>query len=212
MGIKNIFKDMSKKKKITLLTVSVAFVLVLATVISLFAVDCVRKGNGINRITVSTLPTKTQFYVGENADFSGLTVEILLNNGKTQTVDYSECNFYGFDSSKPQERMLVQAEYQGHYANFYVNIVELPAPLRVLQSIELESLPNKTEYQLNDSLSVTGGVILLRYSNGETQRVNLLAEHVHGFNEITQPGTYTLRVLYAENGVLRETSYQITVS
>lgn len=80
----------------------------------------------------------------------------------------------------------------------------------MLQSIYLETLP-KTEYKVGESLDTTGGVLVRKYKDGSSAKISLINSYVYGFNTST-PGTYTLTVIYIENGLQAQTSYEIVVS
>lgn len=85
------------------------------------------------------------------------------------------------------------------------------AKLKLLCDIELETLP-KTKYNLGDRLDPTGGLILLHYTDGSKDYLDLQNSHISGFSKVNGAGVYTLIVIYTENGITCRTSYDITVT
>ena len=176
-------------------------------------------GNNISDIFISSMPQNTTYYIGdERADYSGLKLGITLKNGNTYYVEYSEENasefiFRGFDSSAYNEEQTITVTYKGYDRVFKISILERPQATPILSKISLETLP-KTEYKVGEWLDTTGGVILLEYKNHASLRVNLMNKDVYGWEEAYEggPGTYTLTVIYVENGVLAQTTYTITVT
>jgi hypothetical protein len=64
-------------------------------------------------------------------------------------------------------------------------------------------------------LDTAGGVMVRKYKDGSVERVNLTPNQVFGWTTKVDgngPGTYTLTVKYAENGVLCTFDYEITVT
>lgn len=66
---------------------------------------------------------KRDYIVGENADFSGLTITAKYDNGDTKTVSINECNVYGFSTESPANR-IVTIEYEGCSFSFLIRVKE----------------------------------------------------------------------------------------
>ena len=79
----------------------------------------------------------------------------------------------------------------------------------VLDKIELTNMP-KTEYELNESLDVSGGELTVYYNNSTTKKVALTADMVTGFDSF-EAKTVTLTINYSEDGVNKQTTYDIHV-
>ena len=198
-------------KRVGLIAAIAALVIVLVVAVVFLIPSAEDYGNQIQRITLAGTPDKTQFYTGERANYKGLTVLVTLKNGDSYTVDYNDCVITGFDSSAPAESQTITVSYEGFTATYNIVILENVKPSPVLDSIYLETLP-KTEYKLGEWLSTDGGVIVRKYKDGSTARINLVNSYVYGFVDITEPGEYELSVKYVEDGVLAETTYTITVT
>lgn len=66
---------------------------------------------------------KRDYIVGENADFSGLTITAKYDNGDTKTVSINECNVYGFSTESPANR-IVTVEYEGCSFSYLIRVKE----------------------------------------------------------------------------------------
>lgn len=185
---------------------------IVAVVVILLVIPAVEKHDeGIKGITISQLPEKTVYLQGEEADYSGLRVLVTQNNGDTFIVRASDCEFSGFSSKLPVEKMYVTVNYQGFVTSFSLKVLEFEKPAPVLDSIYLDPMP-KTEYKVGEWLDTTDGVLVRKYKDGSTVSVTLINANVAGWSQVNGPGTYTLTVKYAENGVLCTFDYEITVT
>lgn len=69
---------------------------------------------------------------------------------------------------------------------------------KTLTGVKVQTVPTKVHYvQKNDALDISGGQILLTYSDGSTRIVNMTAEMVTGFDN-TDLGQKTLTVSYGD--------------
>lgn len=66
---------------------------------------------------------KRNYIVGEEADFSGLTVIAEYDNGETKTIPLSECQISGFSTSRVQNR-IVKVEYEGCSFSFLIRVTD----------------------------------------------------------------------------------------
>lgn len=66
---------------------------------------------------------KRDYVVGENADYSGLTVTAKYDNGTTKTIPLSQCKITGFSTSKVQN-CIVKVEYEGCSFSFLIRVTD----------------------------------------------------------------------------------------
>lgn len=66
---------------------------------------------------------KRNYKVGENADFSGLTVIAVYDNGTQKQIPVSECNVYGFSTETAANR-IVTVEYEGCSFSYLIRVEE----------------------------------------------------------------------------------------
>lgn len=200
-----IYKRQKKYKKLFIIPV----IIVILLIGSLFLIHK-NSDNKIDRISVSKEPSKTLYYIGEKSYFNDIKIEVIKKNGNSLIINADDCEFTGFDSSKPVERQIITVSYKDFTCTFTVSIIDYPKAEPVLQNIYLEALP-KTEYKVGESLDTTGGVLVREYQDGSSAKISLINSYVYGFNTST-PGTYTLTVIYIENGLQAQTTYEIVVS
>lgn len=79
---------------------------------------------------------------------------------------------------------------------------------KTLSHITIDSMPNKTVYEIGDTFDKTGLVVTAHYSDGTSAQVTEYM--VSGFDSKTE-GTKTITVGYAEEGVLKTTTFDVTV-
>ncbi len=205
--------DAPKKAFAPKIAIVIGVILVLAIVmVAVFLIMPAVKQNGeaIKEISVSQLPDKTVYLTGEEANYTGLRIQVTKKNGETYTVRAHECEITGFDSAK-EGYIRILVKYEGFEVGFNLKVQEPPRPTPSLKSISLKTLP-KTEYKVGERLDTIGGVILCEYNDGSQHTVSLVNGHVSGFKNVDGPGTYMLTVKYKENGVLATCTYEITVT
>ena len=194
-----------------------AIAIVLAVVIIAVLVNTIKDSKEITQIFISSTPNKTVYYVGEKANYEGLSVTVVYKNGKTASIPYYECTITGFDTTASSENQTVTVRYQGYEADFYIIVKDIPKPTPVLVRIYLEELP-KTEYKADEWLDTNGGIIIREYKDGSTRYLTLVNSYIYGWEaaleafEAGVEGPYTLTVKYKENGILAETTYDITIT
>ena len=217
-------RNINFRDKRTLIIIIVAAIVLVALIATLITVSVMNKkadeeqGRNIQKIYISSWPEKLQYYVGEDANYDGLVIGLLKNNGSTENITYSEetkgeFSFTGFDSSKVTEEQTITVKYKDFTCKFYISVKEVPKPVPVLSSISIAVLP-KTEYKVGEWLNTDGGVILKEYSDGTFASTVLINQYISGWEEAVEggPGTYTLTVKYKENGVLKKTTFDITIT
>ena len=138
-------------------------------------------------ISVKKAPNKTEYFVGDSYDGTGLVVNVVYNNGtnKDITTGFTTSGF----SSASAGKNTVTVSYEGCTAAFDVTIKAVE-----LTGIEIAKQPNKTTYNTGDSLDTTGLVLTLKYNNGTTGTTDT-GYTVSGFDTNTA-GEQTITVTY----------------
>ena len=184
--------------------------LIVAVVAIVMSVKSTESGKQVSQVSISTLPNKLVYYIGEEPSYTGLTITTTLNNGMTFTEGPEACTFSGFNSEFAQEEQKITVKYKEHTFVYTVTIKESVRPSANLTKISLVNLP-KTEYKVGDWLNVNDGVLLLEYDDGSTRRIQLEHRYVYDFSTDT-PGNFTLTVKLREDGILMTCTYDITVT
>ena len=138
-------------------------------------------------ISVFTLPTKTEYFMGEALNTSGLTIKTSYNNG------FSEVITTGFTCSPTVLEQAgenhITVMFGGFETSFTVNVSDVLA-----QSISIRSMPSKTVYFVGETLSTSGLTINVIYGSGQSEIIS------EGFScsptTLTSAGTMSVTVSY----------------
>lgn len=78
----------------------------------------------LQRIEITSLPDKTNYYVGELADFTGMVVTAYYADGSSEVLDRQQYTISGFDSKKEGKSTLT-VTYKKNKAEFSVEVIKL---------------------------------------------------------------------------------------
>ena len=237
--------NLTKQQKGIILIAAVAVVLVIAIVVTVVLVGA-NSGNGggndtpddsstsgdgtpgdgdgeavlpedIIEFYISAEPTKKIYYIGDTADYSGLTVYVRSETLGSVSISYDDApdsfTFTGFDSSRANEALVITVEYAGSVADFTVQILDHSEARATLVGITVNPLP-KTTYKVGKQFNPTGGVIVAEYSDGTIQTIDLTLAKVPGVGAIAYtPGEHQVRVVYSDDhGGYAETYITVTIT
>ena len=170
------------------------------------------------KLTITTLPEKTTYYVGESLSYHGMELTVTLSSGTVLDLDITDCQITGFDSSVPANQTIT-VKYKDLKATFDVLVMpseETPstptAPAGTPDGLSVVTLP-KTEYKVGEYLNVSGGMLLYKY--GDTVKdIELTYSHIANTFDNQTPGEYKIIVKYydPDHDNLVETTYTITVT
>lgn len=141
-------------------------------------------------VVVQKKPSKLQYlHKTETLDLAGGTILITYSDGTSQEITMTSEMVSGFDSAKVGKQTLT-VTYEGITAQFEVEI------LKTMVSVSVKQKPSKLRYRhRKENLDLTGGKILVTYSDESTEEVAMTAEMVTGFDNTTV-GFKTLTVTY----------------
>lgn len=128
-------------------------------------------------IEIVQLPSKTNYNVGESLDISGMVIVKKYSNGNTEKVNVTSSQISGFDSSKPNNSLVLTVTIDGLRTTFTVQIIAAK-----LQSITITALPTKTVYTLSESLSLEGLKLIGLYNDGREREINITDVEVNDFS------------------------------
>ena len=135
----------------------------------------------LENIEITTPPSKTSYYVGENFDKTGMVVKAKYNDGTSKEItDYTIKN----GTNLVENQSSITIEYQGKTITQEIE-VKAKEPEKAITSINVKSKPTKTEYiQNKEELDLTGGIIEAIYNDGSKTNVPMNSSDVtvSGFN------------------------------
>ena len=207
---------MKKSFKLILTIFSIIIFIIIICITLSNVSKMIKEGKEIKQIYIDSFP-KLQYYVGEEADYSGLSLALVLKNGDIEYIQYNEETkdeiiITGFDSKKATESKKITIQYEDVSSTYYISIKDVPKPDPVLINIKIDVMP-KTEYKVGEWLNTEGGMLIKEYNDGSTSRTIIINQYISGWEEAVTggPGTYTLTITYKEGGVLKKTTYDITI-
>ncbi|MCL2032100.1 MAG: bacterial Ig-like domain-containing protein [Methanomassiliicoccaceae archaeon] len=163
-------------------------------------------------IVVSEYPVKTEYFVGESLDLTGLVVTAAYSDGSTEIVtDYIAYPAEGtvLDDIGTQVVLIAYAEDSvTMLAWFDVTVVPIPV---VLECIVVSKYPVKAGYIVGESLDLTGLVVTAVYSDGSTKAIKGYAAYPSAGTVLDSVGTQTVTIAYIEDGTLYMTNFTVTV-
>lgn len=119
-----------------------------------------------------TPPTKTEYVEGQNLDLDGAIATLFYNDGKTKDVMITSDMISGYDPTKT-EVQTITVSVDGKTATFSVNVIA-----KAVETIEIISLPTKTEYIQGQELDLTGAKVLVTHNDGSFEIVDVTSEFV----------------------------------
>ena len=169
-----------------------------------------------------TAPTKTTYGHGDSLSLEGGKIEVTYADGTKQTPEMtsdmvtetstgSSVNMspaeseYGINH-KVTKNLTIKYEENGTQktATYEIEIINK------ITSIKMHTTP-KTNYNVNDTLDVTNGEILVIRQTGEPEVKEITQDMVTGFDSSKENTKLPLKVTYTENGETKETSYEVSV-
>ena len=169
-----------------------------------------------------TAPTKTTYGHGDSLSLEGGKIEVTYADGTKQTPEMtsdmvtetstgSSVNMspaeseYGINH-KVTKNLTIKYEEDGTQktATYEIEIINK------ITSIKMHTTP-KTNYNVNDTLDVTNGEILVMRQTGEPEVKEITQDMVTGFDSSKENTKLPLKVTYTENGETKETSYEVSV-
>lgn len=113
-------------------------------------------------IEVTTLPTKNEYYAGENLEVEGLEVMAVANNIKYPISDYTISK-----TEKLNVNDVIVISWNGFETN--LNIVILANPI---SGIRVQTPPTKTSYKSGEEFDSTGLVLEIVYDGRDPEIIN----------------------------------------
>ncbi len=150
-----------------------------------------------DEVGIADLPLKTVYSVGDTLDVNGGRVFLRYCNDSVAFRSITSQMVSGFSSATPGVKKL-EVAVDTLILTFSVivrdNISIIPEPV-VIKSVSMQELPNKLTYKIGDTLDVTGGVLVVTYSDGTADTIAMKNAMIGGFNS-KQAGTILLTVRY----------------
>ena len=118
----------------------------------------------LTSIAIKTNPTKTNYFVGDTLDTTGLTLTATYNNGTTQTITSGfTCSPTTLSTAGTQA---ITVTYQGKTTTFNVTVEEVPS-LDVTPESNLEiNKDNEFDFVLSNTDKITASSLISNFNGG----------------------------------------------
>ena len=146
----------------------------------------------IDGIEIETLPRKLKYYSGDSFDSTGLSILVKYTDG-TSEIKTTGYEISGFDSSSAGEKT-VTVTYKAPTVLASTRTTSFTVTVVDVSEIEVNTLPEKTEFLSGDSFDSTGLSILVKYTDG-TSEIKTTGYEISGFDS-GSVGEKTITVTY----------------
>lgn len=144
-------------------------------------------------IAIKDYPKKMKYTIGEEPDFTGMSVNIYYADETVETItDGYECDWHPF---KQEGKYKIDVKYKEFSTDVIVDVYEDIEKSESATSISIVSLPNKLEYAVGDKPDYTGLKVQAHYSDGTTKIVSGVSCYVH---PLDKAGEYAVTVEYLD--------------
>ena len=169
-----------------------------------------------------TAPTKTTYGHGDSLSLEGGKIEVTYADGTKQTPEMTSDMVTETSTSSSVNMSPAESEYGINHKvtknltiKYEENGTQKTATYEIeiinkITSIKMHTTP-KTNYNVNDTLDVTNGEILVTRQTGEPEVKEITQDMVTGFDSSKENTKLPLKVTYTENGETKETSYDVSV-
>ncbi|MBR5529496.1 MAG: bacterial Ig-like domain-containing protein, partial [Oscillospiraceae bacterium] len=156
---------------------------------------------GVEIMGLISWPLKLEYYVGEELDLTGCMMDITYNSGRQELILVTADMVSGYDKYLLGDQTIT-VSYNGGTDTFEVTVIARPE----IASIEMATMPNKTEFVVRTAFDFAGAQIKLNYADGSSEVIDVAEDMISGGN-INKLGKQTITVTF--DG--KTTTFQVTV-
>ena len=142
----------------------------------------------VSGITISKLPTKTQYFVGESLNIDGGEMTVQYNDGTSKVMTLYNAGFNGYDKTKTGTQTITVSYYD--FTDTFTVTVSTPSVTGITVTA-----PTKTTYYTGEDLDLTGGKVKATYNYGDPVTKALTSSMISGYDK-TKTGKQTITVTY----------------
>lgn len=145
----------------------------------------------VESIEVTNPPDKTDYYVGEELDLTGLEVTGTYSDSSTAVLPITTANISGFDSSEITDNQIINVTYGGKSDTFTVNIIESQ-----YESIAVFNPPDKTDYYIGENLDLEGIIVIGTLDDYSSEELTITMSNISGFDSSAAATSQIITVTY----------------
>lgn len=122
--------------------------------------------DSLKNIEITTPPTKTSYFEGDNFDKTGMVVKANFNNNTSVILDNSSYSILNGTNLKVGQKN-VTIKYEDKTIEQPINVEK-----NTITELKIKTPPNKVDYKEGQSFDKTGMVIEATYKNGSTKIIS----------------------------------------
>ncbi|MDR1147849.1 MAG: bacterial Ig-like domain-containing protein [Spirochaetaceae bacterium] len=131
----------------------------------------------ISKIALVSAPDKTEYFVGEGLNLTGIRVNGIWEGIGEEPLQITAGNISGFDTKRPGKQTLTVSS-QGQTTNFSVTVA-------ALQSIAITAPPSKTNYEFGEDLNLGGMKVQgTRQGASSPEALNISGGMISGYDKL----------------------------
>lgn len=193
----------------------------------------VQNNNESHAMIIESLPTKTEYLLGEELDLTGAKISGYFSDGKDRyewenadlqelvdegVVTLNDMDFY--DTAQKSGKRSVYFSYYNAFGCFQVDVIDPNEE----NTLNLLTLPDKLTYKIGEKLDLTGASFsAFSWSTGSVDKIpeGEVSEYIDNGTlkldasefDYTKPGTYTIYLTYGDDTYFPDTqSFEVTVT
>lgn len=193
----------------------------------------VQNNNESHAMIIESLPTKTEYLLGEELDLTGAKITGFYSDGTNRyewenadlqelvdegVVTLNDMDFY--DTAQKSGKRSVYFSYYNAFGCFQVDVIDPNEE----NTLNLLTLPDKLTYKIGEKLDLTGASFsAFSWSTGSVDKIpeGDVSEYIDNGTlkldasefDYTKPGTYTITLTYGHDTLFPDTqSFEVTVT
>ncbi len=149
--------------------------------------------NSVTSITIKNVPSKTEYYAGDDFETTGMVIEATYKDGTTKEIS----NYTIKDGSNLKNgQTSVTIEFEEKTVTQSITVKANP-----VEKIEIKKEPNKTNYVSGQNFDTTGMVVEATYENGKIRQVE---DYTIKDGTNLKTGQTSVTITYEEKTVTQE--------
>lgn len=125
----------------------------------------------VAKIEVDNTPKKTSYYIGEQLDVSGCTINVLYSDNSVRTVEVTDDMVSALDATAVGAKTVIITYTED--GRSYTTPLTLHVASRPPSSMRILTMPTKSEYIEGETIDLTGLTVEVSYT--DTQKITVSA-------------------------------------
>lgn len=163
--------------------------------------------SALSSIAITTAPTKTDYFAGDDFDKAGMVVKATYENGKTRTVT-DNVTIENSTNLTAGTNSLTVSYTENEVIKTTTQAITVTAI--ELSSIEITTAPTKVTYLAGENFDATGMVVRAHYNDSRKDKE--ITTYTVTDGESLAIGKETVTISYTEGGITKTTTQAITVN